>query len=208
MKTLIFSLLMLFHTWSGKPVISSAPIGGISVLAVNTTSSTVGWQAEKPTGTHTGTMRILSGDLVMHCGQLYSANIKLDMSSLAVSDLSSPEKEKLETNLRGNNFFDTGKFPGAQLEITSVNHNSEKAFHFVTILANLTMHGITKQITFTADVSKSTINDFAGQASIVINRRDWKIATNNIKYDTFIYKSIRLHVQLRASRVDTELTRL
>jgi hypothetical protein len=206
MKTLIFSLLMLFHTWSGKPVVNRAPVGGVSVLAVNTASSTVGWKAEKPTGTHRGTVRISLGDLVMHCGLLYSANIKLDMSSLTVDDLSAPDKQKLENNLRGDNFFDTGKFPEAELEITSVNHNSEKTLHFVTILANLTLHGITKQITFTADVSKSTINDFAAEANIVINRRDWNIGTSNVKYNTFIYKDIRLHVALQASRPEPKVS--
>jgi polyisoprenoid-binding protein YceI len=208
MKTLIFSLLMLLHAWSGKPVVSSVPAGGVSVLAVNITSSAVDWKAEKTTGTHNGTVNILSGDLVMRCGQLYAGTITLDMSSLTVDDLSSPDKEKLENNLRSNYFFDTGKFPEAQLEITSVNHNSEKAFHFVTILANLTIRGITKQVTFTADVAKSTVNDFAGEANIVINRRDWNIATNNIKYNAFIYKNIRLHVMLKASRNETQLTSL
>jgi polyisoprenoid-binding protein YceI len=208
MKTLFFSLLFMFHLWSGRPVVSSAPAGGVSILAVNTASSTVGWKAEKPTGTHTGSVKISSGDLAMHCGQLYSGTVTLDMSSIIVTDLSSPDKEKLENNLRGNFFFDAGKFPEARLEITSVNHNSEKSLHFVTILANLTMHGITKQITFTADVSKSSINDFAAEANIVVNRRDWGIATSNVMYNNLIYKDIRLYVQLKASRVGTQLTSL
>jgi polyisoprenoid-binding protein YceI len=206
MKTLFFSLLMLFHAWSGKPVVEYDAPGGVSVLAVNTTSSTIGWKAEKPTGTHTGTVRISSGDLVMHCGQLYSGTIALDMSSVTVDDLSSSDKQKLENNLRSDYFFDTSKFPEAQLEITSVNHNSEKTFHFVTILANLTMRGITKQITFTADVSKSTLNDFAGEANIVINRRDWNIATSNLMYDKLIYKDVSLHVTLQANRPEPKLS--
>ena len=196
----------MFHAWSGRPVASSAPIGGISVLAVNTASSIVGWKAEKTTGTHMGTVKISSGEVVMRCGRLDAAHIRLDMSSLVVSDLSSPDKEKLEANLRGDNFFDTEKFPEAQLDITNVNHSSEKVYHFVTILANLTMHGITKQITFTADVSKSTYDAFAAEASIVISRRDWNIATRNIKYDTFIYKDIRLHVQLQASKPEPKVS--
>lgn len=197
---------MLFHAWSGKPSISSAAIGGVSVLAVNTLSSTVDWRAEKATGTHTGTVRVSSGDLVMHCGLLYSGTVTLDMSSLTVADLSSPDKQKLENNLRSDYFFDTGKFPEAQLAITSVNHNSEKVLHFVTILANLTIRGITKQITFTADVARSTINDFAAEANIVVNRCDWNIATGNLFYNKLIYKDIRLHVQLQASRPEPKVS--
>ncbi|MBS1531642.1 MAG: YceI family protein, partial [Bacteroidetes bacterium] len=103
-------------------------------------------------------------------------------------------------------FFDSGKYPEARLEITTVNHSSEKTLHFVTILANLTMHGITKQITFTADVSKSGVNDFAAVANIVINRRDWDIATSNLRYNTLIYKDIQLHVQLQASRPEPKVS--
>lgn len=187
-------------------MISSAPMGGISVLAVNTASSSVGWKAEKPTGTHTGTVKIASGDLVMRCGQLNSGTITLDMSTMTVDDLSSPDKEKLEGNLRSSYFFDAVKFPEAQLQITSVNHNSEKILHFVTILANLTLHGITKQITFTADVTKSTYDAFTGEANIVINRRDWDIATGNLMYDKLIYKDIRLHVQLQASKPEPKVS--
>lgn len=206
MKTLFFSLLLMFHAWSGRPVISSAPIGGISVLAVNTASSVIGWKAEKPTGTHVGTVRISSGDLVMRCGQLNSGTITLDMSSMTVDDLSSPDKEKLENNLRSDYFFDSAKFPEAQLQITTVNHNSEKTLHFVTILANLTIRGITKQITFTANVSRSAVDAFAAEANIVINRRDWNIATSNLMYDKLIYKDIRLHVQLQASKPEPKVS--
>jgi len=199
MKTLIFCLLALCHNWSGRPVVH-ANAGGVSVLAVNTSESTVAWKAEKATGTHVGTVKIESGTLIMHCGLLSSGTVVLDMNTMTVTDLSSPDKEKLEGNFRSDYFFDSGKFPQARLDITAVNHSSEKTLHFVTILGNLTMHGITKQITFTANVSKSTVNDFAADANLVINRRDFNVATSNLRYDTFIYKDIRLHVILKASR--------
>jgi len=200
MKTLFFSLLLLCHAWSGRPVVSYNDPGGISVLAVNTSASTIDWKADKATGTHTGIVKIESGTLVMHCGLLSSGTVILDMGSLTVTDLSSADKEKLEGNLKSDYFFDTGKFPRAQLDITAVNHSSEKTLRFITILGNLTLHGITKQVTFTANVSKSGINDFAAEANIVINRRDFNVATSNLRYDTFIYKDIHLHVILKASR--------
>jgi len=200
MKTLFLSLLMLFHAWSGRHVVNYTGPGGVSVLAVNTSASMVEWKAEKATGTHTGTVKIESGTLVMHCGLLASGTIILDMGSMTVADLSSPDKQKLEGNLRSDYFFDAGKFPQARLDITAVNHASEKALHFITILGNLTLRSITKQITFTANVSKSTVNDFAAEANVVINRRDFDVATSNLRYDTFIYKDIHLHVMLKASR--------
>jgi YceI-like domain len=208
MKTLFFSLLLLCHAWGGRPVVSYTKPGGVSVLAVNTSESTVDWKAEKATGTHTGIVKIESGTLVMHCGLLYSGTITLDMNSMLITDLSSPDKQKLENNLRGDYFFDTGKFPQAQLDITAVNHSSEKTLHFITIQGNLTLHGITKRITFTANVSKSAVNDFAAEANLVINRRDFNIATSNHFYNTLIYKDISLHVTLKASRPEPQVTSL
>jgi len=207
MKTLFISLLILGHALGSKPVVNHPGAGGVSILTVNPEVSTIAWKAEKTTGSHLGTIKIQSGSLTMYCGQLSKGNVLIDMGSLSVTDLSAPDKQKLENNLRGDNFFDIEKFPQAKLEIVSVDHKSEKIHHFVTVLSNLTLHGITKQIVFTADVAKSDRTDFAGQADIVINRQDFSIATNNIKYNTFINKNIRLHVTLQA-RADQQISSL
>jgi len=208
MKTLFFCLLILGNSWGSKPENNRPAPGGISVLAVNSNLSSISWKAEKTTGSHLGTVRIQSGSLTMRCGQLDKGAVLINMGSLEVTDLSAPDKQKLENNLKGNNFFDTDKFPMARLEIVSVDHRSEKVNHFITVLSNLTVHGITKQIVFTADVSKSNYTDFAAQADIVILRRDFNIATDNIKYNTFINNNIRLHVSIQASKPAEQLSSL
>ena len=200
MKTLLISLLILTGVGFDNGTISNPKPGGISVLTVDPAQSTVAWKAEKTTGKHLGTVKIQSGSLTMYCGQLAKGTVLIGMQTLEVTDLSAPDKQKLENNLKGDNFFDTGKFPQATLDIISVDHRSEAAHHFVTVLSNLTLHGITKQMVFTADIAKSTRTDFIGQADITINRRDFNIATDNIKYDTFIYKDIHLHVLLQANK--------
>lgn len=208
MKTLFISLLILGGALGNKPINPVAAAGGISVLKVDPASSAVSWKAEKTTGAHTGTVAIKSGTLTMYCGQLAKGTVLIDMSALAVTDLSSPDKQKLENNLRGDNFFDTGKFPEAKLEIVSVDHGSEKVHHFITVLGNITLRGVTKQIVFTADVVKSNYENFSGLADIVLNRKDFNIATDNIKYNTFIYKDIRLHVSLQANKAEEQVSSL
>jgi len=208
MKTLLFSLLMLCSAGFSNGTVSNPKPGGISVLIVDPAASTIGWKADKTTGTHNGTIKIRSGSLTLKCAQLSSGFVFIDMSSINVADLSGPDKGKLENNLKGDNFFDTGKFPLAKLDIISVNHKSSTAHHFITVLGNLNLHGVTKRIVFTADVSKSTYDDFTAQADIVINRRDFGVATSNIKYDTFIDKSIHLHVSLQANKASEQVTAL
>ncbi|MFB9842836.1 YceI family protein [Mucilaginibacter ginsenosidivorans] len=208
MKTLFISLLILGSALGSKPTNPATGAGGVSVLKVDPATSTINWKAEKATGSHAGTVAIKSGTLTMYCGQLAKGTVLIDMSAVSVTDLAAPDKQKLENNLRGDNFFDTEKFPEARLEIVSVDHRSEKLHHFVTVLGNITLHGITKQIVFTADVAKSNYNDFAGQADITLNRKDFGVATNNIKYNTFIYKDIRLHVAIQANKTDEQVTSL
>jgi polyisoprenoid-binding protein YceI len=208
MKTLLFSLLMLCSAGISNGTVNSPNPGGISVLTINPASSTIDWKAEKTTGKHNGTIKIRSGSLTLRCAQLASGSVVIDMNSINVADISGSDKGKLENNLKGDNFFDTGKFPLAKLDIISVNYKSAPVHHFITILGNLNLHGVTRQVIFTADVSKSTYDDFSAQADMVINRRDFGIATGNIKYDTFIDKSIQLHVLLQASKVKEQVTSL
>jgi len=52
-----------------------------------------------------------------------------------------------DKHLRGKDFLDTAKFPKATFESTSVAVNGDKA----TITGNLTLHGVTKQITIEAE---------------------------------------------------------
>ncbi len=208
MKTLLFCLLMLGHAGlSNHPVNNSRP-GGLSFMTVDPAASSIDWKAEKTTGKHNGTIKIQSGSLTFYCQQLAKGSILIDMNSINVADLTMPDKQKLENNLKGDNFFDTGKFPSAKLDIVSVNHQSEKAYHFVTITGNLMLHGITKKVVFTADVSKIANDKFSAQADIALNRRDFNIATKNFKYDTFISNAIHLHVSLQANKATEQVTSL
>jgi polyisoprenoid-binding protein YceI len=208
MKTLLFCLLILSYSGINNPSVSYPKSGGVSVLTINPAISMIGWKAEKLTGMHYGTVKIRSGSLTLHCRQLTSGSILIDMNSIRVTDLQSPRKQQLENNLIGDNFFDTARFPIARLDIVSVNYKSESGNHFITVTGNLMLHGITKRMVFTADVSKSTYTDFITQADIVINRRDFNIATKDFKYDTFIYTDIHLHVLLQANKVNAQISSL
>ena len=70
------------------------------------------------------------------------------------------------------------------------------------------MHGVTKRIVFTADITKNAVDQFNAQADIDINRRDWNIATSNIKYNTLIYKTVHLHVVLQANKPNERISSL
>jgi polyisoprenoid-binding protein YceI len=208
MKVFLICFLLLGHIPASKAPVTVPKPGGVSILTVDPANSNIAWHAEKLTGSHNGTVKVRSGSLTMHCGQLAKGSIIIGMNTLAVTHLGAPDKQKLENNLRGNNFFDTGKFPDAKLDIVSVEGVVNQLNHQVVISGNLTLHGITRKIDFTANVAKSTATDFAAQADIVINRRNWDIATSDFKYNTLIRTDIRLLVSLLAKQSNQQITSL
>ncbi|CAN5523891.1 hypothetical protein BH09BAC6_BH09BAC6_29780 [soil metagenome] len=201
MKTLILGMLLSInnsiinhHEHKSNNRVSSP----VSTLKVDLSQSQVSWKAEKLTGTHTGTLKIFLGQVAVQNHRLTGGSILLDMNSISVTDLEAPDKQKLEANLKGDNFFDTGRHTVARFDITSVNYASPSDTSKATITGKLNMHGLTKNISFRAGVLKCNAKEFAAKADIAINRRDWNIATASFKYDTFIKPTITLHILLKA----------
>jgi len=198
MKNLILCMLLLVN---GGMLNRIAPLepGKIISLEVNKAQSKVNWHATKPTGTHDGTIGIYLGKLNLQGKKLVGGYVLIDMQSLQVTDLTSPDKEKLENNLKGDNFFDTGRFAVARFDITGVDYVDATDLRKVMISGNLNMHGIIKKISFKTGIQKNTGQEFIAVADAAINRRDWKIATENFKYNNFISPTITLHIVLKAA---------
>ena len=202
MKTLFLGMLLLVNNSiingkvNGHENKNDSPV---STLKVDAAQSLVNWHIEKVTGSHTGTLKVFLGQLTVQREKLTGGYILVDMNSLDVTDITQPDKQKLENNLKGDNFFDTGRYTVARFDITSVNYPSDSDSSQVTIAGNLTMHGITKKIDFKAAILKNSGTELIARADVNINRRDWNIATGDFKYNRFISPVIALHILLKAS---------
>jgi len=168
-------------------------------LQVNKTLSKVTWFAKKTTGAHDGTIDVYWGKLNFRDKKLSGGFILIDMQSIKVADLTSPDKEKLESTLKGSNFFDAGRFTVARFDITNVIYVDATDLRKVMIEGNLTLCGITKKIKFKTGIQKNTGSEFVAVADAEINRRDWNIATENSKYNIFISPIFKLHIILKAA---------
>lgn len=205
MKTLILCLLFLVNS----SIISSKTEGRlnkgtspVNILKVDPSLSRIGWKVEKLTGSHSGTLKVFLGQLTVQRNKLTGGWILIDMNTINITDLTSPDKQKLEANLMGDNFFDTGRFTVARFDITNVNYADDKDDSQVIITGNLIMHGVTKKIDFKAAILKNNGTIFIARADLVINRRDWNIATKNFKYNTLIHQDITLYILLSASSLN------
>lgn len=175
-------------------VATTQPTGGAS-LAVDTAASSVAWLGNKISGKHNGTIRISNGALQLQDGKLTGGKFTINMTSLANLDITDTSyKAKLEGHLKSPDFFDVTKYPDATFEITSV---ADSGNNKLKISGNLTLKGISKNITFDADVIESTPAAFKAKADFNINRHDWGITYPGQKDDA-ISQEINLKVDLQA----------
>jgi polyisoprenoid-binding protein YceI len=202
MKTLFLGMLLLANNSIVNGKINHHVLKNtspVSTLKVDAAQSLVSWHIAKLTGTHTGTLKVFLGQLTVQRKKLTGGWVLIDMTTLEVTDLSQPDKQKLETNLKSDNFFDTGRYTVARFDITEVNYSTTRDSSTATISGNLTMHGVSKKINFIAGILKNSGDELIARADVNINRRDWNIATENFKYNHFISPIIAMHILLKTS---------
>lgn len=140
------------------------------------TEATVFWAGKKAIGDfHTGSIQSSGGSLQVNEGTLLSGNIILDMNSITVTDIKDPgEKRELESHLKDSDFFEVGKFPKAEFNITEVLPSNNPAFNNV-IIGTLTMKGKTNPVNIPVNMKIEGNALTAESATFMINRTQWGV---------------------------------
>lgn len=162
-----------------------------------TPDSTIGFVGSKVTGSHDGGFKKFQGQLTTLGGKLAArdARIVIDMASTW------SDSQRLTGHLKSSDFFDVEKFPEAVFEATEV---TEAEGGKVTITGNLTLHGVSRSISFPAEVSVSP-EEVTLEAEFAINRFDFDIKYPG-KPDDLIRKEVVIKFDVRATpgKVDFE----
>ena len=138
----ILSSIMAFMVLVAFTPISEAD----GYFAINTGESSVAWTAQKVTGSsHTGTVAISEGGLQVTDGKISGGKFTIDMTTIASTDLTGGMAKKLIGHLNSEDFFAVEKHKTANLVILGIDGDDVKA--------NLTIKGITSEITFPAIVT-------------------------------------------------------
>ena len=111
---------------------------------IDVKTSEVAWVGKKVTGQHSGTIQMKNGHFLMENQKLTGGEFIIDMSTIAVTDISGESRTKLENHLKSDDFFGTKKYPVSKLVITS----AQKTGGIYKIKADLTIKEITKPISF------------------------------------------------------------
>jgi polyisoprenoid-binding protein YceI len=170
---------------------AASPVVGEKYL-ITSENSKVEFIGAKVTGHHNGSFKKFSGN-IDYAGQIEKSRVLLtiDTSSL---ETDTPDLTK---HLKTADFFDVAKYPEAKFESTAIKPGGEKgASHTVT--GNLTLHGVTRSVTFpaTITVSPGSINV---ESSFAINRKDFAINYPG-KTDDLIRDDVALTLHVKATK--------
>lgn len=168
-----------------------------ATLNIDTAESSVKWLGKKVSGEHFGEINITSGNLVIsEEGKLTGGTFVIDLNSIDVQDMEAGEyRDKLTGHLKSEDFFDVSNHPTATFEITEVKEGA--ATNDLLVSGNLTIRGITKNITFEAKASEVSAESFVADADFNIAREDWGVNYAG-KADDLISKEINFKVKLIA----------
>lgn len=178
---------------SAVPAAALAPLPGATQLAITPASSKIEWTGSKVTGSHVGSFSSFRGtiDWVDANPENSRVTVEIDSSTLT----SSPEK--LVGHLKSPDFFDVATFPKVQFVSTSVKAGGDKgATH--TISGNLTLHGVTKSISFPATI-KGDASSVDANATFTINRKDFGLDYPG-KADDLIRDGVVIKLTIRGEK--------
>ena len=152
-------------------------------------ASSIDFIGSKVTGSHKGGFKKFTGELNVIEDRLVPAGNKV------VIDMDSTwsDSERLTGHLKNADFFDVPKFPTTTFVTTAI----EKGATNSTVTGNLTLHGVTKQISFPATI-QFTNGAVNLNAEFVLIRSDFDIKYAG-KADDLIRPEVVLKLKVSAT---------
>ncbi|MFD0941567.1 YceI family protein [Pedobacter boryungensis] len=161
---------------SANPV--SLHVGDEKYVPIDTKESVVVWRGAMQIGAnaHTGYVYFSKGELKVEDNQLIGGTLEVDMNT--IEDNKHGKNNGLINHLKNPDFFDVKNFPTATITITAVEplHTA-----MMQITGDLTIKGITRPVTFTAQVQiKDGVVNASGKLNI--DRTEWGIRYKSGKF--------------------------
>jgi polyisoprenoid-binding protein YceI len=162
------------------------------VFAFSGEGSSIGFEGYKVSGAHTGGFATFDGKVSVPGGDLAKMHIELtiDMPSTFSDD---PGLTKV---LLAKDFFEVETYPVSTFTSTAI---AETAPGKYDVTGNLTMHGVTKGVTFPATIKMDSDTLTAG-AEFTIKRFEWDITYKGLA-DDLIREDVLLFFDVNAKAV-------
>jgi polyisoprenoid-binding protein YceI len=155
-------------------------------------NSKIEFVGSKVTGSHNGSFGDFAGE-IDYPGSPENSRVSITIKADSIAT----DTPDLTKHLKTADFFDVAKFPEATFVSTSIKAGGDKgASHTVT--GNLTMHGVTKAITFPATINV-TPDVATVDSSFSINRKDFGINYAGAA-DNLIRDEVVLTLRIRGNK--------
>jgi polyisoprenoid-binding protein YceI len=176
----------------GEATNTSSPVAAAQKYVITPENSKIEFIGAKVTGHHNGSFKKFSGT-IDYAGQVETSRVSLTIDSSSL-ETDTPDLTK---HLKTADFFDVAKYPTATFESTAIRPGGDKgATHTVT--GNLTMHGVSKSISFPATIA-ATPGEITVESSFAINRKDFGISYAGAP-DNLIRDDVALSLHVKATK--------
>jgi len=156
---------------AAAPVASSAGAQASgTTFAIEPSTSKIEWTGSKVTGHHDGSFGSFKGAVTVVDGAVEKSRVTVDIDTQSLT----AAPENLLKHLKTPDFFNVDGFPKASFTSTSIKKGAPDKPGTYEVTGNLTLHGITKSISFPATIAVAgdTVN---ADATFSINRKDFGI---------------------------------
>jgi polyisoprenoid-binding protein YceI len=172
--------------------VASPAIAQGQKYVITSQNSKIEFVGSKVTGKHNGSFGDFSGQ-VDYTGNPETSRVNITIKTDSITT----DTPDLTKHLKTADFFDVAKFPEATFVSTAIKPGGENgATHTVT--GNLTMHGVTKAITFPATINV-TPDAATVESSFSVNRKDFGINYAGAA-DNLIRDGVVLTLHIRATK--------
>ena len=155
------------------------------VHAVDLEKSRVEWTGRSLTGAHTGTVRLLRGEIEVRGGQPVRASFTLDMQSIENTDIEDEGmREILVRHLKSDDFFHVEKYPEAGFRLTKIEPiaGATPGTPNAKVTGQLTLKDVTRELTFAAILGPTPDGTLAADAHFDIDRTLWNVRYGSGKF--------------------------
>jgi polyisoprenoid-binding protein YceI len=158
-------------------------------FTVDGNKSKVNWTGSKKSDFHTGYFPVKSGNVQVDGGKLTGGSFIINLKEINLTDGTGDDLKK---HLLSPAFFDIEKFMDATFTITKVEYNNPKA-NKATITGNLSLHGISAPVTFTASIRNADEKGFFAEAFLPFDRTVFGINYGVGMIDTEVQLAIHIY---------------
>lgn len=167
-------------TMDKKEVVGASNKG--KKLNISAQESKIEWTGKKVTGQHNGTVELERGDLFVDNGKITGGNFEIDFTTIKNLDIEdTSSNNKLTGHLKSNDFFSTDIHPLGKFEVTSITPVSDGSANNHNVAGNLTIKGITREVTFPANINIMP-DKVVAVADFNIDRTLWDIKYGSGKF--------------------------